>query len=61
MWKYIFVIFTQRFVGFLRPCLFLPLGFRFGFAFWGIQFGFLDWSFKGVGRERGGKGGAAVP
>lgn len=33
VWKYIFVIFTQRFVGFLRRCLFLPLGFRLGFSF----------------------------
>lgn len=50
VWKYIFVIFTQRFVGFLRRCLFLPLGFRFGIVFRVSSLGFWFGYFKGWGR-----------
>lgn len=58
VWKYIFVIFTQRFVGFLCRCLFLPLGFRFGFVFGVSSLGFWSGYFKEVG-EGAAKGGTA--
>lgn len=65
VWKYIFVIFTQRFVGFLRRCLFLPLGFRFGFVFGVSSLGFCFGLLRGKGGEgwqgRYGMECAAVP